>query len=147
MSAPDRRARGRMPPASFWTPGEGLAWVSALVLTLSTLMGWYSASEEGITLSAIGWHTGILGKLVLVVGLAVLTLLVLRAAGVELPRDLPVGMVIAALGAVGTTFVLVRVIEIPDDYVEFGRSAGLWISLAAGFLLTIAGLLKAAEEV
>ena len=148
MAAPARmpRGRGRVPSSATWTPGEGLSWVAALVLALSTFMGWYSGSEEGITVSAIGWHTGIVGKLVLLVGLAVLALLALRAAGIELPPNVPVGMVIAGLGGVGTTLVLIRVLEIPDDYFEFGRSAGLWISLVAALLLIAAGLLKSAEE-
>lgn len=135
-----------MPSASFWTPGEGLAWVAAVILTLSTFMGWYSGSDDGIVLSAIGWHTGVLGKLVLVTGLAVLGLLVLRATGFELPPSVPVGMIIAGLGGAGTAFALIRVIQIPDDYVGFGRSVGVWISLAAGVLLIVAGLLKAGEE-
>ena len=146
MTVRDAGGGGRAPAASFWTPGEGLAWVAAVILTLSTFMGWYSASEDGIVLSAIAWHTGILGKLVLVAGLAVLALLVLRATGFELPPNVPLGMIIAALGGLGTTFVLIRVIQIPDDYVGFGRSGGLWVSLAAGLLLIVAGLLKASEE-
>ena len=148
MAAPARmpRGRGRLPSSASWTPAEGVAWIAALVLALSTFMGWYSGSEAGITLSAIGWHTGIVGKLVLLVGLAVLALLVLRAAGVELPPTVPVGMLIAFLGAAGTTLVLIRVLEIPDDYFEFGRSAGLWISLAAALLVVVGGLLKSAED-
>jgi hypothetical protein len=148
MAVPARmsRARGRLPSSATWTPAEGLSWIAGLVLALSTFMGWYSASEEGITVSAIGWHTGIVGKLVLLVGLAALALLVLRAAGVELPPTVPIGMLLAGLGAFGTVLVLIRVLEVPDDYFEFGRSAGLWISLVAALLLIGAGLLKSAEE-
>ena len=138
--------RGHAPQASFWTPGEGLAWVAALIFTLSSFMGWYSATIDGLRLSAIGWDTGTLGKAVLVIGLATLVLLTLRATGVELPPSVPVGMVIAVLGALGTTFVLVRLISIPDDYADFGRSVGLWISLVSAVLLVVAGLLKSAEE-
>jgi hypothetical protein len=133
-------------PASFWTPGEGLAWVAAIIFTLSSFMGWYSGVIDGLSLSAVGWQTGVLGKLVFFVGLAVLAVLVLRATGVELPPALPIGMVIAGLGALGTIFVLVRLIEIPDDYTELGRSIGIWISLVAALLLIAAGLLKASEE-
>jgi hypothetical protein len=135
-----------MPAASFWTPGEGLAWVAAIIFTLSSFMGWYSGRIDGLSLSAVGWQTGLLGKLVFFVGLAVLALLVLRATGVQLPSVVPVGMVIAGLGAIGTIFVLVRLIEIPDDYTELGRSIGIWISLVAALLLIAAGLLKASEE-
>ena len=147
MPARAPRGRGRMSSAALATPGEALAWVAGLVLALSTFMGWYSGTEEGVTLSAIGWNTGIVGKLVLLVGLAVLALLVLRATGVELPPNVPVGMLIAALGGVGTTLVVIRIIEIPDDYFEFGRSAGLWISLLAALLVIAAGLLKSVEDV
>jgi hypothetical protein len=135
-----------MPAASFWTPGEGLAWVAAIIFTLSSFMGWYSGLIDGLRLSAVGWQTGLLGKLVFFVGLAVLALLILRATGVELPPAVPVGMVIAGFGALGTIFVLVRLIEIPDDYAELGRSIGIWISLVASLLLIAAGLLKASEE-
>ncbi len=146
MSVRARMRPERLPAASFWTPGEGLAWVAALVFTLSSFMGWYSGRLDGLQVSALGWDTGLLGKLVLVVGLAVLVLLVLRATGVELPPAVPVGMVIAGLGAVGTIFVLIRLIEVPDDYAGLGRAIGIWISLVAALLLIVAGLLKAAEE-
>ena len=144
--AREPRARGAVPPASFWTLGEGLAWLASVIFTLSSFMGWYSGLVDGLTLSTLGWHTGVLGKLVVVVGLAVLALLALRATGFELPRAVPLGMVIAGLGALGTIFVLIRLLEIPDDYAELGRSIGIWISLAAALLLIVAGLVKASEE-
>ena len=76
-------------------------------------MSWYTVSTEGITASVTGWHTGVLGKLIFFIGLAVLALLILRATGFELPPNVPLGMVIACLGAVATVFVLVRLISIP----------------------------------
>ena len=137
-----------LPPAEFRSPGEGLAWLGGLVLALSTFMSWYTFdSDVGFTVSITGWHTGTLGKLVFFVGLAVLAFLALRASGVELPPSVPGGMVIAGLGLLGTIFVLIRVISIPDDFSPAGRSIGLWISLLAGLLLIAAGLLRSAEEV
>jgi hypothetical protein len=137
-----------LPPTEFRSPGEGLAWLGGLVLALSTFMSWYTFDADvGFTVSITGWHTGVLGKLVFFVGLAVLAFLALRASGVELPPSVPGGMVIAGLGLVGTIFVLVRVISIPDDFSPAGRSIGLWISLLAGLLLIAAGLLRSAEEV
>jgi hypothetical protein len=138
------RARGQ---AAFMSPGEGLAWMAAVVLALSPFLGWYSGSIGGLQLSVIGWDTGLVGKLVLLVGLATIVLLVLRATGVELPPSVPLGMVIAGLGAFATVLVLVRLLAVPDDYVELGRSIGIWISLVAALLLIVAGLLKSAEEV
>jgi hypothetical protein len=137
-----------LPTAEFRSPGEGLAWLGGLVLALSTFMSWYTFDADvGFTVSITGWHTGLLGKLVFFVGLAVLVFLGLRASGVELPPSVPGGMVIAGFGLVATIFVLVRVISIPDDFSPAGRSIGLWISLLAGLLLIAAGLLRSAEEV
>jgi hypothetical protein len=110
-------------------------------------MSWYTVSSEGLTVSVTAWHTGVLGKLVFFVGLAVLGLLVLRATGFELPPGVPVGLVIAGFGALGTVLVLVRLISVPDDFVGAGRSVGIWISLLAALLLIAAGLVKSADEV
>ncbi len=141
-----RGAGGRGSEPTVWTPGEGLAWVAALIFTLSAFMGWYSGNVEGLELAALGWDTGWLGRLVFLVGLLTLVLLVLRAAGVELPPRVPIGMVIAGLGTLGTIFVLMRLLEIPDEYAGLSRSIGIWISLVSALLLIVAGLLKASEE-
>jgi hypothetical protein len=77
----------------------------------------------------------------------VLVVLLLRATGVELPPSVPLGLVFAALGAIATVFILVRLISIPDDFAPAGRSIGIWISLLAALLLIAAGLLRSAEEV
>jgi hypothetical protein len=141
------RPQPGLPPGALRASGEGLAWVGGLVLALSSFMSWYTVSLEGFTASVTGWHTGLLGKLVFIVGAAVLVLLILRATGVELPPSVPLGMVIALLGATATVFVLVRLISIPDDFAPAGRSIGIWISLLAALLLIVAGLLRSAEEV
>jgi hypothetical protein len=127
--------------------GDGLAWVGGLVLALSSFMSWYTVSPDGFTASITAWHTGLLGKLIFFIGVAVLTLLVLHASGVDLPPSVPLGMVIAGLGALATVFVLVRLISIPDDFAPAGRSIGIWISLLAALVLIAAGLLRSAEEV
>jgi len=142
------RQRTALAATEFRSPGEGLAWLGGLVLALSSFMSWYTFDADvGFTVSITGWHTGLLGKLVFFVGLAVLAFLGLRASGVELPPSVPGGMVIAALGLLATILVLVRVISIPDDFSPAGRSIGLWVSLLAGLLLIAAGLLRSAEDV
>jgi hypothetical protein len=137
-----------LPAADLRSPGEGLAWLGGLVLALSSFMSWYTFDADvGFTVSITGWHTGTLGKLVFFVGLAMLGFLALRASGVELPPNVPSGMVIAGFGLLATILVLVRVISIPDTFSPAGRSIGLWISLLAGLLLIAAGLPRSAEEV
>ena len=124
-----------------WAVGERLTWLSGLILLLSTLMGWYVGSGDGLTISVIGWHTGVLGKLVFFIGLAVLQ------AGIEPPATVPESLVVIALGAVATVFVLIRLISIPEQFLPAdGRGIGIWISLVAALGVIVAGLLEAAEE-
>jgi hypothetical protein len=130
-----------------WGAGEEVTWVSGLVLALSSFMGWYAGSGVGIKLAVIGWHTGTLGKLVFFVGLAVVALVALHELGIELPPSIPESLVILALGALGTIFVLIRVISIPDSVLPAdGRGIGIWIALIAALGVIAGGLLRAAEE-
>jgi hypothetical protein len=135
------------PVAGLWGAGEQVTWVSGLVLALSSFMGWYAGSGVGIKLAVIGWHTGVLGKLVFVVGLAVVAIVLLHELGFELPPSVPESLVILALGALGTIFVLIRVISIPDAVLPAdGRGIGIWIALIAALGVIAGGLLRAAEE-
>ena len=140
----DPRVGGR-----FWTLGELLTLISGLVLMISAFTDWYAGSESGVgfTLSVIGWHTGALGKLVFVIGFVVLVLFALREAGWELPAAVPESLVVIALGSLGTIFVLIRVISIPDTFFgTAGRGIGIWISLLSALAMIASGLLRAAEE-
>jgi hypothetical protein len=133
----------------FWSVGELTTLVSGLVLMISAFTDWYAGSESGsdFTLSVIGWHTGVLGKLVFVVGFAVLVLFALREAGIELPATVPESLVVIALGSLATIFVLIRVISIPDRFLPAsGRGIGIWISLLAAVAVIVAGLVRASEE-
>ena len=127
---------------------DTLTWVSGLVLAVSSFTSWYSGhSVEGPTLSVTGWNSGTPGKLILLIGVAVVAVAVLRRFGLEFPPSVPSSLIVAALGALATVFVLIRVISIPSSIVgEGGRSIGIWISLAAAIAVIGAGLLQAGEE-
>ena len=131
-----------------WALGGRLTWIAGLVLAISAFTGWYSGSGDGLTLSVTGWNTGTLGKLVFFVGLAVLALVGLREAGWTMPATVPESLIVIGLGSLGTVFVLVRLISIPDEFVATGsRSVGIWIALAASVSVIVAGLLQASEEI
>ena len=132
--------------AIFWGLGERLTWVAGLVLALSSFTGWYSGSGEGVTISVMGWHTGTIGKLVFFTGVAVLVLVALREAGIDLPATVPESLVVIALGSLATIFALIRLIAVPDDFFFAGRAVGIWITLVAAVALIVAGLLEASEE-
>jgi hypothetical protein len=131
----------------YWLLGERLARWAGLVLTLSTFMSWYSGSDDGPTIAVIGWHVGVFGKLVFFIGLAVLGLWALREAGFELPASVPESLILIGLGSLATTFVLIRLISVPDEFFPYtGRGIGLWISLVSALAVIAAGLLEASEE-
>ena len=135
------------PADGLWALGEQLTWLSGLILALSAFTGWYAGSGDGLHLSVIGWHTGALGKLVFFIGLAVLALVALREAGIDLPATVPESLVVVGLGSLATIFVLIRLISIPERLLPLdGRGIGIWISLAAALAVIAAGLLRAAEE-
>jgi len=144
---PTPRPDPQASPLRLWAAGERLTPLAGLVLMLSTLMGWYVGSGDGLTISVIGWHTGVLGKLVFFIGLAVLALVALRQAGIELPAAVPESLVVIGLGALATVLVLIRVVKIPEQFLPAdGRGIGIWISLLAALAVIVAGLLEAAEE-
>ncbi len=146
MDPVEPRRGPRAPVPGYW--GERLAWISGLVLAVSAFTDWYAGSQaDGLTLSVTGWHTGALGKLVFFIGLATLILEALREAGIELPATVPESLVLVALGALATIFVLIRLISIPDTFFDTAnRGIGVFISLVAAIALIVAGLLRAAEE-
>lgn len=130
-----------------WGAGERITWIAGLILALSSFMDWYAGSGVGVKLAVIGWHTGVLGKLVFFIGLAVLLLVILREAGIELPPSVPESLLVLGLGALAAIFVLIRLISIPDSMLPAnGRGIGIWISLLASLAVIVGGVLRAAEE-
>jgi hypothetical protein len=138
----------RFAGAGAFALGDQVTWVAGLVLALSSFTGWYAGSGSvGPTIAVIGWHTGTLGKLVFFVGLAVVALVALREAGIELPPTVPDSLIVIALGSLATIFVLIRLISIPDEFLPAsGRGIGIWISLLASLAVIGGGLLRASEE-
>jgi hypothetical protein len=145
--APPGPGYGRPRAEGIWAAGDRVAWLSGLVLALSSFMDWYSGAGVGVKLSVIGWQTGILGKLVFFLGLAVVAIVILRGSGIDLPPSAPESLVILGLGVIATVFVLIRVISIPDAVLPAdSRGIGIWISLLAGLGVIAGGLLRAAED-
>ena len=135
------------PAGGLWSAGERITWIAGLILMLSSFMGWYAGSGVGVKLAVIGWHSGVLGKLVFFLGLAIVAIVALRELGFELPPAVPESLLILGLGALALIYVLIRVISIPDSVLPAdGRGIGLWISLVAALGVIGGGLLRAAEE-
>jgi hypothetical protein len=134
-------------PAGIWGAGERITSLAGLALALSSFMSWYAGSGDGLTIAVIGWHTGVLGKLVFLIGVAVVTLGVLKEFTIELPATVPESLVVIVLGSISTILVLIRLIAVPDRFFPYdGRGIGIWIALLASLGLIVGGLLRAGEE-
>jgi hypothetical protein len=137
----------RQAPDGLWGAGDRITWLAGLVLALSSFMDWYAGSGVGVKIAVIGWHTGVIGKLIFFIGFAIVAIVALRETGMGLPASVPESLVVLVLGALATVFVLIRVISIPDSVLPAdGRGIGLWISLLAALGVIAGGLLRAAEE-
>jgi hypothetical protein len=123
-----------------------LTFLFGLLLAVSALTGWYTGEGEGTTVSVIGWHTGTIGKIVLLLGLLAVLLVVLRELGVALPAAVPESLLAIAIGSVATVLVLVRLISIPDTFFFAQRGIGIWVSLVCAVGIIVSGLLEASEE-
>ena len=126
--------------------GDRLGFLAGVVLVVSAFTGWYSGPSDGVKVSVTGWDTGLAGKAVFALGIAVVIVVALRESGVETPASVPQSLVTIVLGAIATVIVLVRAISIPDDFFFAGRGVGIWISLVAAVGVIVAGLLQASEE-
>ena len=126
--------------------GDRIGMLTGVVLAVSSFTGWYTGHGEGTTISATGWNTGAIGKLIFFLGVAVVVVVALRELGIDPPAALPESLLVMGLGAISTVLVLIRVIKIPDDFFWATRGVGIWIALAAAIGVIIAGLLQASEE-
>ncbi len=147
MALPDRDSySGSILERGLLGIGDRLGFLAGIVLSVSAFTGWYSGAGEGVKVSVIGWDTGVAGKTVFLLGVAVVVVVALREAGVEPPATVPQSLVMIVLGSIATIIVLVRAISIPEDFFFAGRGVGIWISLVAAIAVIVAGLLQASEE-
>jgi hypothetical protein len=126
--------------------GDRVGLLAGIVLSVSAFTGWYTGPSAGVKVSVTGWDTGVGGKVVFFLGIAVVLVVALREVGIAPPAAIPESLLLILLGALATIVVLVRAISIPDDFFFAGRGVGIWISLVAAVGVIVAGLLQASEE-
>ena len=82
-----------------------------------------------------------------IVGLLVLAVVALHESGFELPPSVPESLVMLTLGVLGTVFVIIRIVSIPDAVLPANsRGIGIWIALIAAVLVILGSILRATEE-
>jgi hypothetical protein len=123
---------------STWIAGGG-----AVVLLLSTFFSWWKVSVAGFSVTASGWDTGALGKLVFLVALIAIVLVVVDHMKIEIPQlPVPAPMLLLGDAVLGVLFVLWRFADTPD---HVSWAWGLYVALLASLALTYGAWLKFQE--
>jgi len=122
------------------TPGDISAGVGGLVLLISLWLPWYGVSVNvaGFSASenASGWEVfSTIDIILFLVAIAAIVLVALKAAG-QLPADVPVALVLLALGGLAVLLILFRLIDTPapgdlPDEIDVSRKLGLFLGLIA----------------
>jgi hypothetical protein len=123
---------------STWIAGGG-----AVVLLLSTFFSWWKISVLGLSVTASGWDTGKLGKLVFLVALIAIVLVVIDHMNIEVSQlPIPVPLALLGVAVLGVLFVLLRFIDTPD---HVSWAWGLYLALLASLATTYGAWLKLQE--
>ena len=125
-------------------PDQRLAGLAALGILASMFLPWWRDPLSGLSYWAVNRFTFVELALVLVAG-SVLLLLYGRAEGRGFHQPLADGTLAAAAGAWCCVLVLARIIDpptrvLPDRTLDYDLRWGFLVALAAGILLTVAGV-------
>lgn len=142
--------------------GDLIAGGGALLLLISLFLEWYNVSVEGLggVSGDVGGGNafdalGIGPIFLLLVALAVIAIVVMRALGVQMPQlPAPLSTIILGLGALAALYVLFRLIFTPgtdapdalDDAIDVGRGIGVFLAFLSTLAITAGGFLSARER-
>lgn len=117
--------------------GRQLILVGGVLLIIDSFFAWQKVTFHGIgvSASASAWH-GFWGVLMGLLTIAIVGWVAARVYGVELPANLPDGLVTLVLGGLILLFALVK--NLSDDYSAWASYVGIVLAgvIAAGAWLT-----------
>jgi hypothetical protein len=120
-----------------------IAGGAAVVLLISTFVAWWKVSVLSISVTASGWDTGALGKLVFLVALIAIAIVVVDHMKIEIPQlPVPLPMILLGDAVLGVLFVILRFIDTPDGV---SRAWGLYLAILAALALAYGAWLKFQE--
>lgn len=141
------------------TMGDRVIAISGIVLFVFSFFDWFGASLKNVPAGFSASEGGnawdfTLPMLAVLIGIAMVVLVALKAFGVDLP-DLggtSWGLILLIMGAVAFAFVLIKVIagvNVPDgaeDFIDISRKIGLFVGLVASAGLAVGGYLRFQED-
>lgn len=119
---------------------------AAALLVVILFFPWYGTDAQGLGIeaSASAWQAfGLIDIILFAIGVAVLTLVILRAQGEEPALPLPASTIITGLGALALLLVFYRFLDTPFD---LDRRYGLFLGLLATAAIVVAGRLSMQEQ-
>jgi multisubunit Na+/H+ antiporter MnhF subunit len=138
------------------TTGDRVIAVSGIVLLIVSFFDWLGAEADvgpfSVSDAGNAWDFT-LPMLAVLIGIAMVVLVSLRAFGVALPDTVPWGLILLIMGGVAVFFVLIKLIVGPnidtggvDVDVSKTREFGIFLGLIASAGLAAGGYLRFQEE-
>jgi hypothetical protein len=132
--------------------GEMVIGGSGIVLFVASFLTWFKAEVQGFgglaAGTANGWDVGFLGWFPVLIGMAMVALVAVRAFApqVKLPDlPLPWGQVEFIAGCVAAVLLILKLLIGEDDgggLVEISRGVGLFLAVLAGIGLAVGGYMR-----
>jgi hypothetical protein len=144
--------------------GEKVAGVSGVLLILVMfIFDWFSVSVSGSaggfsfggSVGGNAWDAyGFTDLVLFITAIAAIALAVTAANATELNMPVALSAVTAGLGALSVLLVLISIISPPDfgapdvadDFIDVGRSIGVWLGLLLAIGITAGGWMAMQEE-
>jgi len=140
--------------------GDQIIGGSGIVLFISSFLTWFKAEVKGLgalgfsaSASANGWDVGFLGWFPVLLGIAMVAFVAVRAFApqVKIPDlPLPWGQVLFITGCVAAALVILKFLIGEDDgggVVDISRGIGLFLAVLASIGLAVGGYFKWKEPV
>jgi hypothetical protein len=114
----------------------------------------HGARLTGATLSSTGWQTFTVSRWVwLLTILVALASAFAPASGYKDDARLPLGAIVAGLGALASALIVIRIVHHPGPsassgslHVSYGIKAGIWLGLLAALTITFGGYAQTRPE-
>jgi hypothetical protein len=133
------------------TMGDRVIAISGIVLLVFSFFDWFSAEFQGETVDSGNAWDFTLPLLAVLIGIARVVIVAVRAFGVQLPESAPWGAILLAMGVVVFAFILIKLIAGVDVDagpfdVDVTRDIGIFVGVVAGAGLAAGGYLKFQED-
>jgi hypothetical protein len=133
------------------TMGDRIIAISGIVLFIFSFFDWFAAEFNGETIDAGNAWDFNLSLLAVLIGIAMVVIVALKAFGVALAPSAPWGTILLVMGVVAFAFVLIKLIAGVDVDagpfdVDVKRKIGIFVGLIASAGLAVGGYFNFQES-